>query len=57
VGALWSPGDVAAFVAALRRTLAQPVAKQSTRARQLFADQWSYAAIARRMVQLYKEMV
>jgi glycosyltransferase involved in cell wall biosynthesis len=57
VGALWPPGDVAALVAALRRTLAQPVADQSTRARQLFADQWSYAAIGRRMVQLYKEMV
>ena len=57
VGALWPPGDVAALVAALRRTLAQPVTDQSTRARQLFADQWSYVAIARRMVQLYKEMV
>jgi len=57
VGALWPPGDVEAFVAALRQTLSQPLADQSARARQLFTDHWSYAAIARRMVQLYQELL
>ncbi|MCB8969089.1 MAG: glycosyltransferase family 4 protein [Ardenticatenaceae bacterium] len=54
IGALWPVGDEERFVAALRHVLAQPVQAQSAAARQFFEQQWSFAAIGRRALQVYE---
>jgi glycosyltransferase involved in cell wall biosynthesis len=57
VGALWPPGDAQGFAAALLRTLARPLAPQSELARQLFATHWSFDAIARRLLAIYRQVL
>ena len=54
VGALWPIGDAAALVSALRELLARPLPAQSRAARDFFRENWSFEAIGRRTLSVYR---
>jgi glycosyltransferase involved in cell wall biosynthesis len=56
VGALWPPGDGRAFAHAMLQTMARPLAPQSDLARQVFETHWSFDAIARRLLDIYRQV-
>jgi glycosyltransferase involved in cell wall biosynthesis len=56
VGALWRVGDSASLQAALDRVLSQPLDVQSRAARALFERRFSWVAIGRRAVEIYRRI-
>ena len=56
VGALWPPGDVDGYVAALHRVLDQPLAQQTRAAIDLFEEKWSFSAVGREALRTFQEI-
>jgi glycosyltransferase involved in cell wall biosynthesis len=57
VGALWPVGDAAALAQGMKNILKQPIAKQSSAARDFFEANWHFGAIGRRTLSIYREVL
>ena len=57
VGALWEPGNDAAFVAALNRVTSRPLDPQGEATRDRFERGFSWPMIGRRAVEIYREVI
>lgn len=57
VGELWPVGNAEALTGAMLRVLETPFGCQSNAARQLFQSRWTYSAIGRRAVSVYRDLL
>jgi glycosyltransferase involved in cell wall biosynthesis len=55
IGALWHPGDSQSLADALSRIVARDLDSQRIEARRFFEDNFSWNAIGRRAVEIYRE--
>ncbi len=56
IGALWRPGDAAAFHAALELTASRDIHSQRDASRRRFDEHFSWNAIGRRACEIYEEL-